>query len=95
MPELLAAEYPLRFMNMYGSREIAGISLIFDSIGVGHCAWAVYFTTRSLLCGSHMNDGKVDAETKPTIMRITSAEVLVMEREKENAANNSNGAAKV
>lgn len=37
MPELLAAEYPLRFMNMWMSVAIGYISLIFDAIGVGHC----------------------------------------------------------
>ena len=36
MPELLAAEFPLRFMNMYGSYTIGALSLIFDGIGVGH-----------------------------------------------------------
>ena len=78
LPELLAAEYPLRFMNMYGSYTVASCSLFFDSLGVGHCAWAVYFATRSLICGSHMSsEGKVTADSKPTIVRVSSAEVLV------------------
>ena len=38
MPELLAQEFPLRFMNMYGAYSIGRISLFFDSVCVGHCA---------------------------------------------------------
>jgi hypothetical protein len=77
LPELLAAEYPLRFMNMYGSYTVASLSLFFDSLGVGHCAWAVYFTTRSLFCGNHMSsEGKATSDSKPTIVRVNSAEVI-------------------
>ena len=50
MPELLAQEFPLRFMNMPGSYTIGRISLFFDSVCVGHCAWAVFFLTRGLCC---------------------------------------------
>jgi hypothetical protein len=39
MPELLAQEYPLRFMNMFGSYSVGAVSLYADAIGVGHCAW--------------------------------------------------------
>ena len=79
LPELLAAEYPLRFMNLPGSNTICNFCLFFDSLGVGHCAWSVYYTTRMLICGGHMSsDGKAQAETKPTIMRVQSAEVLAI-----------------
>ena len=47
-PELLAAEYPLRFMNMRGSYFICWMSLVFDALGVGHCGWATYYVFRSV-----------------------------------------------
>lgn len=79
LPELLAAEYPLRFQNMLGSFMIARLSLLYDAIGVGHCAWAVYFTTRSLFCqGQVTHDGKALEDSKPTIIRVHSAEVLAV-----------------
>ena len=49
MPELLAAEYPLRFMDMYGSYSIVACSLFFDQCAVGHAAWAIYYAIRPLL----------------------------------------------
>ena len=54
LPELLAAHYPLRFMNLYYSYTVCYISLFFDAIGVGHAAWAMYYVTRPFLCGSSM-----------------------------------------
>lgn len=39
LPELLAAEYPLRFLNMFPCYPIVYISLIFDELAVGHAAW--------------------------------------------------------
>ena len=74
LPELLAAEYPLRFMDMYGSYTVTYISLFFDSIGVGHHAWAVYYLTRPFCCKSIML-GNAD-EAKPEILRVQSAELL-------------------
>lgn len=77
LPELLAAEYPLRFMDMYGSYTISSISLFFDSFGVGHCAWTVYFATRALICGNQMSsEGKARSDSKPTIIRVMSSEIL-------------------
>jgi hypothetical protein len=77
LPELLAAEYPLRFMNMPGSYAISAISLFFDSIGVGHAAWTVYYTTRALVCRGYISEnGRVVADSKPVVLRVTSAEVL-------------------
>ena len=49
MPELLAQEYPLRFMNMPGSYSVCCVSLFFDGVGVGHAAWAFYYFTRGML----------------------------------------------
>lgn len=46
MPELLAQEYPLRFMNMPGSYTVSVVCLFFDSVGVGHAAWSFYYFTR-------------------------------------------------
>jgi hypothetical protein len=63
MPELLAQEYPLRFMNMPGAYSIGYISLFFDGVGVGHCAWAIYYLTRRLCCMQHMGENKADGPT--------------------------------
>jgi hypothetical protein len=77
MPELLAAEYPLRFMNLYGSYTVVCTSLLFDTIGVGHCAWTVYFVTRQFCCKSAMAEIRSeDNSLKPMIFRVNSAEVL-------------------
>ncbi len=48
MPELLAQEYPLRFMNMPGSYTVGVVSLFFDGVGVGHAAWTFYYFTRGM-----------------------------------------------
>jgi hypothetical protein len=78
LPELLAAEFPLRFMNMRGSLSIARVSLFFDSLGVGHCAWAVYYVTRPLCCKAHMEEGHVATDSKQSIVRVQSAEILAV-----------------
>lgn len=86
LPELLAAEYPLRFMNMYGSHTIVYASLFFDSIGVGHAAWALYYVTRKAVCGSQMDGDRVVADTKPEVVRVNSAEVLAKNHNRRNDA---------
>jgi hypothetical protein len=77
LSELLAQEFPLRFMNLYGSYTIVVCSLVLDSFGVGHCAWSVYFTTRALCCKGNIEDGRASSDSKPTVVRIQSPEVLV------------------
>lgn len=94
LPELLAAEYPLRFMNMWGSYTICYMCLFFDSIGVGHAAWAIYYVTRNCLCGAHMEDDHVAEGTKPTIVRTASAEVLA-KTNKHHREDQAGGAARV
>jgi hypothetical protein len=75
LPELLAAQYPLRFLDMYGCYSIVYISLFFDWIGVGHCAWFVHYCYDSI-------SGKTDADEadfqheKPTVKRPISPELL-------------------
>ena len=76
LPELLAAQFPLRFMNMYGSFTICYMSLFFDTLGVGHAAWAIYYTTRRCCFKSQMNGDHVIENTKPDIVHAASAEVL-------------------
>jgi len=85
LAELLAAEFPLRFMNMFGSVIIGYLSLVFDAIGVGHAAWTVYFITRNLCCKRHMNKGDQDQDDarteesereKPKIVHVNSPEIL-------------------
>lgn len=76
-PELLAQEFPLRFMNMPGSYTIGAISLLFDGVGVGHAAWSVYYATRAFCCKAHMAEsGRVSEDSKPKIIRVKSAELL-------------------
>lgn len=80
-PEILAAEYPLRFMNMRGSYFICWMSLIFDALGVGHCGWATYFAFRSCFlqfAGSDMEvEGMEGMHEKPEIMTVQSVELFV------------------
>jgi hypothetical protein len=74
MPELLAAEFPLRFMNLMGSFSVLWASLLFDKCGVGHCAWAVYYTIRHyFLDGDHRN---TEDSERPAIIKALSAELL-------------------
>jgi len=47
LPELLAAQYPLRFMNLPGSFFIVRCSMFFDAVGVGHAAWLVRIVTKT------------------------------------------------
>lgn len=53
-PELLAARYPLYFMNMMGSLSVVYLSLFIEWIGIGHAAWLFYFATRGLFCGQYL-----------------------------------------
>jgi hypothetical protein len=62
MPELLAQEFPLRFMNLLPVPMIGWVSLFFDTVGVGHCAWAVYFVFRRLMCPQGFK--KIDPKLK-------------------------------
>jgi len=75
-PELMAAEDPLRFMNMPGSYTIGAISLVFDACGVGHAAWAIYYVTRRLCCRKYVKDLDAAKETKPEVVRVVSAEIV-------------------
>ena len=43
LPELMAEEVPLDFMNLYGSYTVVQLSLFFDSLGVGSAGWLLYF----------------------------------------------------
>lgn len=82
MPELLAQEFPLRFMNLPGSYSIGCISLFFDKVGVGHAAWAIYYTSKNLCCtghGVHRNSSSTeenDSDSNDKIIKVRSAEIL-------------------
>jgi hypothetical protein len=85
LPELLAAEYPLRFLDMYGCYSVVQISLVFDKIGVGHCAWAIYFGMHRLIYGESLDsaskhDASINKHAKPEIIRVNSAEILAVTR---------------
>jgi hypothetical protein len=64
LPELLAARHPLAFMNFYGSTAIVQLSLFIDSIGVGHCAWFLFFATRGLCCAKFTEE---EVHNKPAV----------------------------
>ena len=46
LPELLAARHPLSFMNFYGSVSVVQVTLCLEKLGVGHCAWCIYYCLR-------------------------------------------------
>ncbi len=58
LPELLAARHPLSFMNMPGSLSIVRLSLFIEAVGVGHCAWLIFYATKNFLCRSNLHDEK-------------------------------------
>eukprot|EP01034_Spumella_vulgaris_P030415 gene30415-37625_t len=64
---LLVTEFSLRFMNMRDSLSVSRISMFFDAIGVGHCTWA-----------AHMEEGHVATDSKQSIVRVRSAEILAI-----------------
>ena len=81
-PELLAAEYPLRFMNLRGSYFICWMSMVFDACGVGHCGWATYYAFRGVYIkqfGESMEivEGMEGMDEKPEIMTVKSAELYL------------------
>jgi len=71
-PELLAAEFPLRFMNMIGAYSVVRIALFIEAIGIGHCAWLIYFATRKLCCTYSAE------EIRPGVLRVKSQEVMLV-----------------
>ena len=73
-PELLAAEFPLRFMDLIGSYSVVRVALFIEAIGIGHCAWAIYFATRRFCCGEHSDI----TEIRPQVLRVNSQEVLLV-----------------
>ena len=58
LPELLAARHPLAFMNMPGSYQIVLLSLFIEAMGIGHCAWLIYYASKNFLCKGNLNDEK-------------------------------------
>lgn len=81
-PELLAAEYPLRFMNLRGSYFVCWMSMVFDACGVGHCGWATYYLFRGYYIstfGESMEivEGMEGMDEKPEIMTVQSAELFL------------------
>lgn len=80
LPELLAAEYPLRFMNKFGAYSIGYLSLLFDNFGIGHCAWSLYFLTRRLFCGKYINGeeemNESSSKYSTRTVRVNSLEII-------------------
>lgn len=65
-PELLAARYPLFFMNMYGSNAVVNLSLGIEAVGIGHCAWLTFFATRKFFCGQYFHQ----ADLRPDVIEV-------------------------
>ncbi len=59
LPELLAARHPLFFMNMWGSYSVVQLSLFIEALGIGHCAWLVFYSTKNMLCKGVTHDVKI------------------------------------
>jgi hypothetical protein len=72
-PELLAARYPLFFMDMYGSYSVVCLSLGIEAVGIGHCAWLVYFSTRKFLCGKYYHETDLRPDVIEQHKRIETA----------------------
>ena len=53
-PELLAAEYPLRFMNLPGCWLLCRVCHFWDSMAVGHAGWTIYYLTRPMACAGEI-----------------------------------------
>lgn len=51
LPELLAQEFPVQFMNAFGSYSVSAFALVLEQLGVGHFAWAIYYMLRNCICG--------------------------------------------
>ena len=66
MPELLAAEYPLRFLNLPGVWSICRLCLVFDSCADVHAGWAIYYATRPMVCA-----GEVEVREDENFVRAT------------------------
>jgi hypothetical protein len=60
--EFLAARYTLFFMNMYGSYSVVCLSLFIEAMGIGHCAWLIFFTTRKFLCSKYYHQSDLKPE---------------------------------
>jgi hypothetical protein len=75
VPELLAAQYPLTFMNLPGSLFIVKASLFFDQCAVGHAAWLVYHGIKPYVFGNAMENEDIHEE-KPEVLRPPMAELL-------------------
>ena len=58
LPELLAARYPLFFMNMIGSYSIVQLCLFIEAMGIGHCAWLIFYATKNFACKANLHDEK-------------------------------------
>lgn len=91
LPELLAAQYPLRFMNLPGALSVIYLSQFFDMCGVGHCAWAAYYMTRGFACASAIEELEAQGgslasnkarEDKPQLLQVRSAEIMAANEQK-------------
>ena len=71
LPKLLAAEFPLRFMDLYGMYSIVWLSLFLESFGIGHCAWLIFYLTKDSLC-----HGNTAEDLKPQVLHVHSQEIL-------------------
>ncbi len=70
VPELLAAEYPLRFLNLRGVYAMCRACLFFDNCCVGHAGWTIFYITKPWVCA-----GEVEAREEEDFKRETPASI--------------------
>lgn len=71
-PELLAARYPLFFMNMYGSYSVVILSLFIEAMGIGHCAWLTFYSTRKFFCGKYFHQ----TDLRPDLIEVKKTDAV-------------------
>ena len=72
---MLAAEYPLRFLNLRGSWIICRVCLFFDACAVGHAGWTIYYLTRPCACKGEVEKAEDDDVAAFNTRRLESAEL--------------------
>ena len=75
VPELLAAEYPLRFLNLRGVWLVSRACLFFDSLAVGHAGWAIYYMSRGIVCRGESAKSEGSENDRFKDMKLESAEL--------------------
>lgn len=77
---------------MPGSYSVCFLSLVFDAVGIGHAAWTVYYVSRRLCCGKHLEaiENVVTFADKPKTYSVYNAEVLSMSGKTQQTESGQN-----